>query len=180
MDWGAVRSGMPTPRRRRILRWVVLPAGAIGAALQLVPYGWEHDNPPVTADAPWPSDRARQLARSACYDCHSNETRWPPQSFVAPFSWLVRSDVDQGRDELNFSAWDRDGEEAGDAAEAVAEGSMPPRRYELVHPSARLSSTEARELIAALEAMDEAEDDIGDGESRDGREDRSGSDGGAG
>ena len=59
-----------------------------------------------------------------------------------------------GRDELNFSTWDSDDGEADDAAGAVADGSMPPRRYVLVHPDARLSDAERRVLADALEAMD--------------------------
>jgi hypothetical protein len=62
--------------------------------------------------------------------------------------------VDQGRDELNFSTWDEDDGEADDAAEAVADGSMPPRRYVLVDPDAALSEEERQVLVAALEAMD--------------------------
>ena len=62
--------------------------------------------------------------------------------------------MDQGRDELNFSTWDEDDGEADDAAEAVADGSMPPRRYVLVHPDAALSEEERQVLVAALEAMD--------------------------
>ena len=78
----------------------------------------------------------------------------PPQSYVAPFSWLVTRDVGQGRGELNFSTWDEDDGGADDAAEAVADGSMPPRRYVLVHPDAALSAGERQALVAALEAMD--------------------------
>lgn len=95
-------------------------------------------------------------ARAACYDCHSNQVDWPAYSYVAPFSWLVRRDVDRGRDELNFSEWDRDGGESDDAAGSVADGSMPPARYQLLHPSARLSADEAAELVAALEDMDDS------------------------
>ena len=153
--------------RRRWVRWGVLPLTALFGALQLVPYGWSHPNPPVVADAPWPDERSRALARAACYDCHSNEVDWPPWSYVAPSSWLVRRDVESGRDELNFSDWDRNRGEADDATEEIEEGSMPPRRYELAHPDARLSDEEAAVLIAALQAM-------GDGDRQDG-EDRSGS-----
>jgi hypothetical protein len=71
-----------------------------------------------------------------------------------PFSWLLTRDVEQGRDELNFSTWDSDDGEADDAAEVVAEGSMPPRRYVLVHPDAKLSEAERQVLADALEAMD--------------------------
>ncbi len=70
-------------------------------------------------------------------------------------SWLVRRDVDNGREELNFSHWDRDDNEAHDAAETVAEGSMPPGRYTVLHPDARLTDDQERTLMAALEAMDE-------------------------
>jgi Haem-binding domain len=83
-------------------------------------------------------------------------TRWPPQSFVAPFSWLLTRDVEQGREKLNFSTWDEDGGEAVDAAGAVADRSMPPRRYVLVHPDANLSQAERQMLVDALEAMDRA------------------------
>ena len=78
-------------------------------------------------------------------------------------SWLVRSDVEGGRDELNFSDWDEFGDDAHDAAEAVEDGSMPPQQYEWMHPDARLSDEEEAQLIAALEAMDEGEDSSGRG-----------------
>ena len=48
--------------------------------IQLVPYGWTKSNPPVVQDAPWPDEATAQLARDACYDCHSNETEWPAYS----------------------------------------------------------------------------------------------------
>jgi hypothetical protein len=136
-----------------------LRVGAVGAValflgIQLVPYGWRHSNPPVTADAPWPSDEARAVARASCYACHSNETDWPAYAYVAPTSWLVRSDVERGRDELNFSTWDRDAGEADDAVDVIEDGEMPPGRYTLLHRGAALSDAEAATLVDALEAMD--------------------------
>jgi len=160
-------------RRRRFLLRAGLGLLAVAVLLQLVPYGRDHTNPPVAQDAPWPDGRARELATAACYDCHSNQTRWPPQSYVAPFSWLLTRDVEQGRAELNFSTWDADDGEADDAAEAVAEGSMPPRRFVLVHPDANLGADERQVLVDALEAMDRAGGGGGD-------EDRSGPGGGEG
>jgi hypothetical protein len=132
----------------------LLGAGAVFLAIQLVPYGWWHENPPVTQDAPWPSAQARELAVRACYDCHSNETRWPPHSYVAPMSWLVRADVESGRDELNFSSWDTDDNDADDAAETLLDGEMPPTRYTLIHPDARLSDEMVAVLVDALLAME--------------------------
>jgi hypothetical protein len=135
--------------------WVVVGGVALLGLLQLVPYGWWHVNPPVTADAPWPDAASAALARQACYDCHSNETDWPLYSYVAPMSWLVRADVQAGRNELNFSKWDEYRDEADDAAEEVSRGAMPPDRYTRLHPDAKLSDEEVATLVAALEAMDE-------------------------
>ena len=136
-----------------MLRRAALGLAAAVVAVQLLPVGPARTNPPVVQDAPWPDGRARELAVAACYDCHSNQTRWPAYSAVAPFRWLVARDVQQGREELNFSDWQRDAGEAGDAAEAVVEGSMPPRRYLLAHPGARLSPAERAALAAALAAL---------------------------
>jgi hypothetical protein len=92
-------------------------------------------------------------------------TRLAAPSYVAPFSWLVTRDVEQDRGELNFSTWDEDDGEADDAADAVAEASMPPRRYVLVHPDAALSEAERQVLVDALEAMERARGGGGDGNS---------------
>ena len=67
---------------------------------------------------------------------------------------MVARGVEQGREALNFSTWDEDDGEADDAADAVAEGSMPPRRYVFVHPDAALDEAQRQVLVDALEAMD--------------------------
>ena len=151
---------------KRWLRRGLMLLALMFAVMQAVPYGWAHSNPPVRADAPWPDAETAALARDSCYSCHSNETDWPVYSFVAPSSWLVRSDVDAGRDKLNFSEWGED-IDADDAAEAVAEGSMPPTPYTLLHPSARLTDAERRALVAALEAMDDHAQGSGQGDDGD-------------
>jgi hypothetical protein len=146
-------------------RWLVRLALAgilLLGLLQLVPYGWWHDNPPVRRDAPWPDQASADLARGACYDCHSNETEWPAYSYVAPMSWLVRRDVEEGREALNLSDWDEFDDDAHDAAEEVEEGAMPPSQYQLLHPDARLSDEEVDQLVAAFSAMDEGGGDDDD------------------
>lgn len=100
---------------------------------------------------------------AAGYGCHSNEADWPLYSYVAPLSWLVQSDVERGRDELNFSDWPEDADEADDAIDAILDGSMPPDRYTRIHRGARLSDSEADELIRALREIGE------DGEGDDDR-----------
>lgn len=153
--------------RRRILYWAVVGLGAVLVALQLVPYGRDHTNPPVVRDAPWSSPEGRRLAVGACYDCHSNETRWPWYSHIAPMSWLVQRDVENGRRELNFSNWGGDND-VDDLAEVVAEGSMPPRNYRLLHPDARLSDAEKAVLLRELRLLAEEGEDRGEDDDRSG------------
>jgi len=143
---------MRTPGRKVLLR-AGLGLLLVAVLLQLLPFGRLGANPPVTRDAPWPNGRARELAVAACYDCHSNQTRRPLYSRVAPFSWLVARDVEQGREKLNFSTWEGSGGDARDAAETIVDGSMPPRRYLLLHSDADLTEAERRLLVEALEGM---------------------------
>lgn len=120
------------------------------AVAQLVPYGHNHSNPPVSAEPKWDSPETRALSARACFDCHSNEVRWPWYSKVAPVSWLVQHDVDEGRSVLNFSEWDRTYKEAHDAVETVVEGEMPLKTYVLMHPEARLTGTQKDALVRGL------------------------------
>lgn len=117
---------------------------------QLVPYGRSHSNPPTTAEPSWDSPATRALAVRACFDCHSNEVRWPWYSSIAPASWLVQHDVDEGRGVLNFSEWNRSYEEAREAAESVVEGEMPLKTYLVLHPAARLTARERSMLSSGL------------------------------
>jgi len=129
--------------------------------IQLIPYGRVHTNPPVLQQPQWDSSATRALAARACFDCHSNETKWPWYSSVAPASWLVARDVDEGRNTLNFSEWGipaRGGEGeggggAGEAAEVIFTGQMPPSQYLLMHPEARLSDAEKQQLIQGMASL---------------------------
>jgi Haem-binding domain len=123
-------------------------------AIQLIPYGHSHSDPPVRREPSWDSPRTRELAVRACYDCHSNQTLWPWwDSDLAPSSWLVERDVQDGRSRLNFSEWDRPQRDARPQAidRRINSGSMPPWYYLLFHPDRRLTSSETDELRLGLD-----------------------------
>jgi len=125
-------------------RRIVVGAGVLLLAIQAIPVS--RTNPPVESDVEAPAP-VEALLRRACYDCHSHETVWPPQAWVAPSSWLVVHDVKEGREELNFSRWSavdaaRRAKLAKKLPEEVDEGGMPPWTYRLAHPRARLSPAE--------------------------------------
>ncbi len=145
---------------RRILKWSGIALVAAFVLIQLVPYGRDHSNPDTTNTVAWDNPRTEALFADACADCHSNDTDWPWYSNVAPVSWLAQRDVDEGREEFNIS--EPNGlEEAGEAAETVQDGSMPPWFYEALHGDARLTDAEVNDLVNGLIATfgSEEEDD---------------------
>jgi Haem-binding domain len=141
------------PRWQRRLLWTGFGAFALFLLAQAVPYGRNHSNPPVTKEPAWNSPRTRELAARACFDCHSNETKWLWYSNIAPFSWLIQRDVDSGRSQFNFSEWNKPQDvSAGDIADVIRGDSMPPWYYTIIHRNAALSAAEKAELIAGIQA----------------------------
>ena len=136
-----------------IIRWMGLALLALVllfGLIQLVPYGHAHSNPPVQQEPAWDSPQTQQLARRACYDCHSNESTWPWYSNVAPVSWLVQHDIEEGRERLNLSEWGMHRTEADEVSETMRRGEMPPWFYVVMHPQAQLSPSEQEALIQGM------------------------------
>ena len=130
--------------------WAVIVVVVIAIAIQFVPV--DRSNPPVTQSVNWDSPETEALARRACMDCHSNETDWPWDAYIAPVSWLVVDHVSEGRQYLNFSEWDQPNAELDESVEQIKQGSMPLQSYVLIHPDAKLSQSEKDALIAGLTA----------------------------
>lgn len=81
-------------------------ASIIGLWLLASAPAWTmQSNPPVVSEPAWDSDQTRALAKRACFDCHSNETKWPLYSRFAPVAYSITSHVVEGREALNFSEW---------------------------------------------------------------------------
>jgi mono/diheme cytochrome c family protein len=137
---------------RRWLLGIGIGAVVLFALIQAIPYGRNHTNPPVVREPKWDSPRTRRLAQQACFDCHSNLTRWPWYTNVAPFSWLAYKDVVDGRSTLDFSEWQRQQDaDLGDIVDAARSGSMPPVQYKLIHAKSRLSRAERDQLARGLQ-----------------------------
>jgi hypothetical protein len=86
----------------RVLKWSVVGLCVVFIMIQFVPVN--RSNPPAQGDFRG-SPEVVSVLRRACYDCHSNETVWPWYSRVAPLSWVIAHDVNEGRAVLNFSTW---------------------------------------------------------------------------
>ena len=144
-------------RRVRIIVIALVSIVVVGfIALQLIPIGSIYapsaapGNPPVTYTVKWDSSETEQLARTACFDCHSNETRYPWYSSIAPVSWLLNEDINKGRKELNFSTGRH--LEGDEMIEQIERGKMPPSIYLPMHPDAKLTAAQQQQLINGLQA----------------------------
>lgn len=137
---------------KKILKWILGALAGSFVLLQLT--NPARTNPPVVSDFmatnPPPPQIAAML-RASCYNCHSYETKWPWYSHVAPVSWLVAGDVNNGRHKVNFSDWPnnnpvRAARRLEDMSEEIGYDEMPPKKYTLIHADARLTEGQRKEL----------------------------------
>jgi uncharacterized membrane protein len=137
---------------------------ALGAACLLIQFVRpDRANPPF--DPAWsiesrthmPPEVAAILERS-CMDCHSNETRWPWYSNLAPVSWFVADDVTHGRRHLNLSEWASYTPDEAKArliymAYTARSRTMPLASYTRMHPDARLTDDEVETLCRWIDSQ---------------------------
>jgi len=139
---------------RKLLRWTVLVLAGLFVMMQVIRPA--RTNPPVdesrtiSAHTHLTPEAAAILNRS-CNDCHSNQTRWPWYTNVAPISWFVINHVNDGRRQMNFSDWaqyDRSEQEnyLRKICREVKSGDMPIHSYLWLHGDAKPSSEDVKIL----------------------------------
>ena len=139
---------------RTLVKYVGLAVVVVGVGIQFVRPA--RTNPPsdpgatLHARVQVPGDVAAILDR-ACRDCHSNETKWPWYSQVAPVSWFVIDHVNHGRSHFNYSQWAKyTSEEAATlfkgTCELTSKGAMPMASYLWMHRDASLSPADVDTL----------------------------------
>ncbi len=91
------------------------------------------------------------LLKANCYDCHSNESKYPWYTNVAPVSWWIKRHINNARGSLNFSEWanyspQEKSDHAAESALKVEKKWMPISSYKIAHPEARMSDEEVTKL----------------------------------
>ena len=87
------------------------------------------------------------ILESACYDCHSNNTRYPWYSYIQPGGWWLANHIKEGKEELNFSEFGmysqrRQINKLRSIENSIKDGSMPLSSYAWLHKDARLTNDE--------------------------------------
>ncbi len=152
------------------LRKVIIVLVILFLALQLYPV--DRTNPEVVADIIAPEE-VKSILRRACYDCHSNETKWIWYSYIAPISILIERDVRLGRERLNFSEWGEDYDEEDtpemfldECWESIESGEMPLWFYLPTHPEAVLTEKDLEILRTWCGADEAAAEEEAEGEEK--------------
>lgn len=92
------------------------------------------------------------LLESACYDCHSEQTKFPWYNGISPIQWWLADHVNHGKKHLNFSAWGsysakKKQHKIDECIEMLQAGEMPLNSYTWTHADARLSDEQVGALI---------------------------------
>ncbi len=124
----------------------------------------QRTNPPVVSSRSLgvhvdvPVDVQSALLR-ACGDCHSNQTHWPWYSHVAPLSWVITDDVNEGRRHMNFEDWEarqdpsQPDERIAGICKEIQQIGMPPFSYRIVHKDSRLKTNEIASICGWSQAF---------------------------
>ncbi len=136
---------------KKILVGIVLILGLI----QLIPL--DKINPKIDSKVALKTDEnIMKILKKSCYDCHSNETKWSVYSKIAPLSFKILSNVNRGRDALNFSNWQDIKEDIKiarlkRAIKTVNNKQMPLSAYLSLHEEAKISQEERKVLVKWFE-----------------------------
>ncbi len=103
-------------------------------------------------------DNVLAALKNSCYDCHSNNTRYPWYSFIQPGAWLMASHIKKGKADLNFSEFGvysnrRQQNKLQAIANSIADETMPLRSYTLLHKNAKLSTDDKAVLSDWIKAI---------------------------
>ncbi|AZB22885.1 cytochrome C [Kaistella haifensis] len=93
-----------------------------------------------------------KLIRNGCYDCHSNESKYPWYSNFQPVAWFLKDHIDEGRRKLNFSTFatyepKRQAHKLFEAIEMVEKDEMPLDSYTIIHSEAKYTEAQKQEVL---------------------------------
>ncbi|WP_379966423.1 heme-binding domain-containing protein [Epilithonimonas sp. UC225_85] len=136
------------------MKKIILWTAVVFLGIQLIPV--DRENKPVNkkdnfVDIYKTPENIRTILKNACYDCHSNETKYPGYSYVAPISWAVKDHINDGREHLNFSEWASYNKELKENAvektiSTVRDLQMPLPSYIGYHPKSNLTTKQRKDL----------------------------------
>jgi hypothetical protein len=107
-----------------------------------------------------PPQEIASILSTSCYDCHSNQSKYPWYTNIAPVSWWIKDHINEAREELNFSVWEdysdkRKKHKLEECFEMIEEGEMPLTSYTIIHNKASLNENQKKLLIDWFKTMEQ-------------------------
>ena len=147
---------------KKILKPVLIIALVLLVLIQF--FQIDKTNPPVTIgqdflEATNPPPAINSLIKKACYDCHSNTSKYPWYTNIQPVAWWVEGHIRNGRKELNFSTWTtyerkRQAHKLDECVEVLEEKEMPMLSYMVAHPEAWINAEQREQLANWFEEIE--------------------------
>jgi len=124
---------------------------ALFVVIQFIPYNVPADIADKEGEPLKAPDNVASILKRSCYDCHSNHTKFPWYSSIAPVSWFTKHHVKEGREKMNFSKWNSYDDEQkvkylNKIPKAVENDKMPLPSYLIIHKDAKLSDEDKKAL----------------------------------
>ncbi|WP_241676840.1 heme-binding domain-containing protein [Chryseobacterium sediminis] len=100
----------------------------------------------------------QSILTNSCYDCHSNSTHYPFYSYIQPLSYYLEKHIKKGKEELNFNEWSnysrrKQVNKLNSIANQIQQKKMPLTSYTYLHPEAKLSEKQIKEIVHWIELM---------------------------
>jgi len=91
------------------------------------------------------------LIKTSCYDCHSNNTKYPWYNKIQPIAWFMQGHIKEGKEELNFSEFAtyskrKQKSKIKSILSQIKDDEMPLWSYSLIHRDAKLSAEDKKML----------------------------------
>ncbi len=139
---------------KKALKWIGIILLIAFIIIQFFPKNYPENQPVTENDIITHhnvSDDIASILKTSCYDCHSNQTTYPWYSKIAPVSFLLKHDIEEGRGELNFSEWGTYDvmdkiDKLDELVEETQEGKMPLPIYTFMHGHAKLSDSQKEQI----------------------------------
>ncbi len=99
-----------------------------------------------------PPEDVKLILKNTCYDCHTNNTKYPWYNNIAPVSYWLAEYVKQGKGELNFSAWEhysskKKSHKLEEVVGVIEDNAMPHKEYTWTHAEAKLTDAQKQAII---------------------------------
>lgn len=140
----------------KLVKIIAIILLVVFVGIQFIPVGLNQSNSIPRTDFMLVNDvpnGIKDKLQVSCYDCHSNNTKYPWYNKIQPIAWFLEDHIEEGKAELNFNEWDslsnrRKASKLRSIIKQIESGEMPLDSYTLIHKDAKFSEAEKEEIIS--------------------------------